>query len=272
MHILLVGMGDVGCKLACALDQAGHRVSGLCRTPKSGLPPTITLLLQSVHAADLSALAPIDGVYVILAPDQSTPAAYTQTFIDSLPPLVAALAGHPVQRVIFVSSTSVYGENAGEWVDESTPVNPTGFNGQLLWQAEQAWRQQWQARLTVVRPSGIYAANRQRLLRWIEQGRPVASQQWSNRIHVDDVVGFLAYLADLSVLAPLYLLSDSQPSPQHDVLAQLAEWTNQPAPAVTLAEPSGKRIDNRALHQSGYVLRYPNWRLGYAQILLHADG
>ena len=261
MHILMVGMGDTSRRIVPLLHAKGHHVSGIRRQPRGD--EGCLVLAQDIHQPDFSALAPIDWVYVILSPDQMTADSYQRTYVDSVQPLTQALQSHPIQRIVFVSSTSVYGQDAGEWVDEHSPTVPTRFNGQLLRQAEQAWQQAWPNRVTVVRPSGIYSAERRRLYRMLEQGNPIAAQAWTNRIHIDDLAGFLAYLAQIPAIAACYLASDNCPVPLDEILTALAQQQGQTARPIDPAAVSGKRILNAALKHSGYPLKYPSWRDGY---------
>lgn len=262
MHVLIVGLGDIGRLLATNLVALGHQVTGMSRTTQT--LAHVRHLAQSVHQADLSQLAPVDWVYVLLTPDERTASSYAHIFVDSVQPLHTALQMHPVQRVVFISSTSVYGSGQGEWMDENTPTQPDTETAQVLWQAEQQWRQCWQDQLIVVRPSGIYGPNRLRLVRWVQQGRPVKTHQWTNRIHAHDLAGFLAYLTTLAAPMPLYLATDQQPSLQHEVLNYIAQQLNLPAVATLAGVLAGKRLSNQRLIESGYTLQYPSYQQGYA--------
>ena len=265
MHHLIVGMGALGQQLARALLQDGQQVTGLRRTPMQ--VAGVQMLAQSVQQADLSAVLPIQQVYVILTPDRYDAAGYRQAFIDTIEPLRQALSAHPIQRLYFISSTSVYGQDQGEWVDEQAPTHPRGHNGQVLLQAEQLWRHVYPEQLVVIRPSGIYGAGRLRLINWLRGGRPVATQAWSNRIHSDDLVGFLAHLARQTSVQDCYIATDSQPIMQDELLAMLAAQLQLPMVAREQAEVSGKRLSNMRLLQSGYRLRYPDSASGYQAVL-----
>lgn len=264
MHVLIVGLGDIGRKLAANLVAQGHQVTGMSRTAQT--LTDVRHLAQSVHQADLSQLKPIDWVYVLLTPDDRSAESYRHIFIDSLQPLFKALKHHPVQRVVFISSTSVYGSGQGEWMDETTLPAPDTETAQVLWQAEQQWQQCWQDQLMVVRPSGIYGPNRLRLIRWVQQGKPVKTHQWTNRIHAYDLAGFLAHLTTLAATMPLYLATDQQPSLQHEVLDYIAQQLNLPKVATVEGVLAGKRLSNQRLTQSGYTLQYPSYQQGYAML------
>lgn len=268
MHVLIVGFGATGQILATNLVAQGHQVTGMRRQPVPQSTVTgITMLAQSVHTSHLNQLAPIDWVYVLLTPDERTEAAYQRIFIDSLAPLYQALKQHPVQKVVFVSSTSVYGKGQGEHLDESSPIQPDTPTAKVLAQAEQAWRDYWQEKLVIVRPSGIYANNRLRLVHWVQQQKPVLANQWTNRIHIHDLAGFLAYLTHLVAIAPLYVVSDRQPAYQHEVLQFIASQLACDMPPVVPAGISGKRLSSALMQNSGYLLAYPDYYTGYRAVL-----
>jgi len=111
--------------------------------------------------------------------------------------------------VIWVSSTSVYGNNQGDWVDEASPTHPISFSGKLLLEAEQQI-QSLPCAHSIVRFSGIYGPGRTRILSQIKAGvgRAAKPEQWSNRIHSEDCAGVLAHLierfAQNRPIEPLY--------------------------------------------------------------------
>ena len=265
MHVLIVGLGGIGRKLATNLVAQGHAVTGVSRTPQvmDGDLSGVKHLAQSVHDANFDQLPPIDWVYVLLTPDARTADSYTHIFVESLKPLYIALKNHPVQRVVFISSTSVYGSGQGEWVGEATAPHPDTPTAAVLWQAEQQWRSAWADKLVVVRPSGIYGPDRLRLISWVEQAKPVKYNQWTNRIHSHDLAGFLAYLMSLQTLLPLYIATDNQPSLQHEILDYIAKQHGISLVAKIDAVLSGKKLSNLKLRQSGYVLQYSSYIEGY---------
>jgi nucleoside-diphosphate-sugar epimerase len=265
MHVLIVGLGSIGSQLATNLVAMGHQVTGLNRSPRS--IAGVTSITQTVHQASLVQLPPVDWVYVVLTPDERTTDSYRHIFIDSIAPLHQALRQHPVQRVVFISSSSVYGSGQGEWMDESTPAQPDTPTAQVLWQAEQQWHQIWANKLVVVRPSGIYGPGRLRLIDWVKQGKPVKRNQWTNRIHSEDLIGFLAHLTTLTHIAPLYLATDRKPSLQHEVLEYLAQQLRLEKVTTIDAPVAGKRLRSQPLIDSGYVLKYPDYQKGYTMCI-----
>ena len=270
MHVLIVGFGETAKLLANNLLAQGHQVSGLSR---SGLAYAgVQMLAQQVQQADFSALAAIDWVYVLLSPDEPSVSAYQHTFLHSLSPLFSALEIHPVQRVVFVSSTSVYGPGQGEWMDEMTVPQPAANStAAVLWQAEQQWRDVWQARLTVVRPSGIYGPGRLRLIRWVQAAKPIALNQWTNRIHIQDLAAILAGLASDDGIQGLYVATDEQPALQDEVLDGIAALLGLPALVKQDSVLSGKRLRSSHLKVSRHQCLYPTWKEGYRAIIQQLD-
>lgn len=291
--ILIVGAGDVGGRLAIGLAAAGHEVYALRRSIVE-LPGVHSLIADVTKPATLNNLPlALDALVTALSPGQGGVEAYQRVYVEGTRNVLRALSGQMLLRHIWLSSTGVYGEDDGQWLDEQTVARPRTATGQVLLAAEAVARgepvadiaadkdvradtnAQWPC--TVVRLSGLYGPGRYRLLNWVESGRAVQSEppSWSNRIHVEDAAAFVQHLLEKAfaggTLEPLYLGVDDAPSAQHEVLTWLAAQMQLPVPALAVGAASsagqGKRIANKALTASGYVLRYPDYRAGYAQVL-----
>lgn len=155
MHILFIGYGKTSQRVAKQLFMRGHQISAVSRHPKPA--DCADHMTQDIHTLDLSGCRPIDWVYVLLSPESSDPANYRRTYLESVQPIADALKHHPVQRVVVVSSTRVYGaQQSGEWVDDHTIPEPADEQAKYLLAMEQAWHQAYPQRSIVVRPSGIY--------------------------------------------------------------------------------------------------------------------
>ena len=175
-------------------------------------------------------------------------------------------AACPLERVFFTSSTAVYGQSNGEWVDESSATEPTGFNGKVLLEAEQLVSDAPELGVNV-RLSGIYGPGRTRLVRKVWSGEATATGGWTNRIHVEDCAGALHHLMGLSNPAPLYLGSDDLPVRTVDVVNWMAEKLGKPMPQPASTARLNKRCRNARLRQSGYRFIYPTFREGYPSII-----
>lgn len=278
-RVLIAGCGDVGTELGVRLVADGHQVWGLRRHCDT--------LPSSVHAfpADLtkpetlSALPPaLDVVFYTAAPSSSSADNYRATYVDGIRHLLAALAtqGHKVQRCIFTSSTGVYAQEAGEWVDETSPTEPMHFSGRELLAAEhEVLNSAFPA--TVVRLAGIYGPGRTRLIDSVRNGTAVCTDGppvYTNRIHRDDCAGVLQHVMQLANPDPVYIAVDHDPADQCEVYRWLAQQLGVPPPrtmsptdAESPFQRSNKRCRNAKLVATGYRFRYPTFREGYSALL-----
>ncbi|MGE4335200.1 MAG: NAD-dependent epimerase/dehydratase family protein [Pigmentiphaga sp.] len=269
---LIAGCGDLGLRAAALLLAAGHRVHGLRRSP----PATAPAGLQW-HAADLTRPATlatlpagITHVLYALTPGGRNEAAYRAVFIEGLQALTQQLAPS-LQRIVFASSSAVYGEHHGGWVDEATPVAPLAFNGRVLAEAEQ-WLASLSFETVSLRLAGLYGPGRLSLLDRLRRGEARAPREplhWANRMHADDAAAALAHLLALPAPAPTYIGCDDTPMPLHDLYQTLAGWVG--APQVEDGPPpqavGSKRLSNARLKASGFELRWPDSLAGYRALI-----
>ena len=193
--MLLVGCGDLGTALAARLVAAGHRITALKRSPPAQPVPGV-----DYRRADLTREAPdlagatFDQAFVILSPGARDAAAYQALYVHGVARLAEAFAGR-VGHWFFVSSTSVYGQQRGEWVDEDSPTEPAPATARCLLAAERRLAGSG-APATTIRFSGIYGPGHERLLRQIAAGTAVQYDPptYTNRIHREDCIGTLELL------------------------------------------------------------------------------
>ncbi|MBL8893058.1 MAG: SDR family oxidoreductase [Rhizobiales bacterium] len=191
-----------------------------------------------------------------------------------------ALAPRSFDWVGYLSTTGVYGDRGGDWVDEDTPLAPTTERGQRRLEAEQAWLDLCDAHL--FRLAGIYGPGRNQLVSMLDgtAKRVIKPGQVFSRIHVDDIAGVLA----ASILEPnpgrAYNVCDDEPAPPQDVVAFAAELLGmEPPPAIPFADAAlsamarsfyaeSKRVSNRRIKEElGYRLLYPTYREGLQALL-----
>ncbi|OBA00604.1 SDR family oxidoreductase [Halomonas sp. G11] len=280
LTVLIIGCGDIGITLGRELLSEGHRVIGVRRRIEAlqdtGIEP-LALDLNELEYADASALPEADYVIYTVSADHFEESAYQSAYPEGLKRVLSVMEQHatPPRRVFFVSSTSVYGQQEGEVVNEESPTEPTSFSGTLMCEAEQALINH-PLPGTVVRFSGIYGPGRDRLIHQVAEGRIAAVTPviYSNRIHRDDCTGILAHLIHCQEngrpLADLYLGSDCEPVTMHNVMDWIAKQLKV-ASTDTMQSPlrrrTSKRCDNRRILETGYQFRYPTFREGYAQVL-----
>lgn len=275
-RVLIAGCGDVGSRLGLRLCAAGWEVLGL-RRQAAAVPSPIIALAGDLHAPERPPgwpEGPLDYLVYAAAASQHDEAGYRQAYVEGLRHVLGWLAqqGQRPARLVFVSSTSVYGQQDGEWVDEASPTTPEGFSGRLLLEAEQlALGSGLPA--SVVRLSGLYGPGRRRLLDQARQGYRAAQEppRYGNRIHVEDAAGLLAHLLQADAagqpLASVYLGVDDAPAPLHEVLDWLRGQLGAAAGDAELRRAGSKRCSNARARASGWAPRYPSYREGYGEMI-----
>ncbi len=270
-NILLAGCGAIATQLGIQLQQQGHSLWGMKRS-KTDLPFP---LIQADFSKPLpSGLLPpcLDYVVHTATPGERSDHGYKTAYCDGVSNLLAALDSTTIRRFFFVSSTAVYHQNDGSWVDETSPCNPKRFNGTRLLQAEQIL-QDSAFKGTSLRFAGIYGRGRNYLINRVKSGSEIQLEppKYTNRIHQDDCVGMLAFLIaqDLSErhLDDCYVGVDDNPASEAEVHQWLAKQLNAPDPAVkktTKSPQQNKRCSNQRIRSLGYQFNYSGYEQGYA--------
>ncbi len=276
-NILIIGCGAIGTALAKILINQDHRVTAIRRNPPASSSDIHYIRANIKSTSDLEKLdVHFDLLFFIVSADGRTEQSYREVYETGLNHVLAKFASVPC---IFVSSTSVYAQSQGEWVDEESITQPDNLNSQLIRQAEQ--------RVTalnlhniVVRFSGIYGPGREYLLNRAKQ-QPAIQQTppyFTNRIHQEDCVQVLAFLLEKKLagtaLTQYYLASDDAPAPLYDVMIWLAEQLTVPKPAINPAASDStmnKRCNNQRLKALGYRFSYPSYKDGYAKLIKSVD-
>lgn len=283
-NVLIAGCGYLGTALGLRLAAEGCTVWGLRRHPGS-LPPDLHPVEADLTLPESLRALPrgIDVVFYTAAAPGRTDAAYRAAYVDGLAHLLEALQQQRQRprRIFLTSSTGVYAQCHGEWVDEASPTEPTHFSGRRLLEGEHLLQASPFA-ATVVRLAGIYGPGRTRLIDSVRQGTAVApagAPVYVNLIHRDDCVGALYRLMRLASPAPLYLGVDHHPVDKGMLLRWLAARLGVPSPQLEAAPDamrqqarSNKRCRNARLVAAGYAFRYRSFRAGYGALLTPAEG
>ncbi|HDS1086742.1 TPA: epimerase, partial [Stenotrophomonas maltophilia] len=270
-------MGWSGCVLATQLQARGVHVVGTVRDPSSA--PDDGLLRHQLHAdtppspALLDEIAQAEAVLCSVPPDaEGDPA---------LRLLLPALQGSPALRWVgYLSSTSVYADRAGGWINETSVADATETTGVRRLLAEAQWlalAEQRGIASAVFRLPGLYGPGRNALLQLAEgRARHVIRPGLAfNRLHVEDLAAVIIASMQRPAHRGLYLPSDDEPAPPQDVLAFAAKLGGfAMPPAVAWDDPtlsptlrrfyeSNKRIDSRGTRQAlGWKPRFPTYREG----------
>ena len=276
--VLIAGCGDVGSRLATQLLDFGWEVHGLRRNV-ARLPDGVIGVAGDLFNKDCPATWPIGAVdylvYCAAATDHDE-AGYRAAYIQGLQHVLEWLNdyGQAPKRLVFVSSSSVYGQQNGEWVDETSSAVAAGYSGQVMLEAEQlALNSGFPA--SVVRLTGIYGPGREWLLTQVRRGYRVVTDPplYGNRIHVDDAAGLMAFLLEADhrdvALDDVYIGVDDAPAPLADVVAWLREYlgVTEWADDASVRRTGSKRCSNARAKALGWTPKYPSFREGYAAIL-----
>ncbi|MDD9872914.1 MAG: NAD-dependent epimerase/dehydratase family protein [Deltaproteobacteria bacterium] len=281
MRILIAGCGYLGAALCAELTgragAAGAEIFALRRSAAPPPPGAQALRADLCDPGSLRALpSGIEAAIFAAAPGSGgrDAAGYLRTYVEGPRNLLAALAQRGgLRRLLYISSTAIYERRDGGWVDEDTPAAPAGFRGRLLLEGERAAAQGGH-RCIVLRLGGLYGPGRNRLLRQVARGEAAFRPRYTNRIHRADAAGAAAHLLRLDAPRRLYLGVDAEPAPEEAVLRWLAAQMGAPAPAAAPrgAPPINKRCSSARLQRSGYALRFPSFRQGYAALLAQGAG
>ena len=282
-QVLIVGCGDLGSAIAKRLH-SNHTVIGLRQSEKLlplGMQTIQADVTQPNSLKELRNLNPNIIIYCVAASAQ-TDENYQAHYVTGLKNILATQNKNThLQHVFFVSSTRVYGQNSAEILDETTPAIPADFGGERLLEAENLLKsmlsnpsvQGRACNSTSMRLSGIYGKGR---LYLVNMAKDIAKwpkeNHWSNRIHRDDAANFIAFMVEKAAnnqqVADLYIVTDDMPTQQYEVLTWLANRQNIDIANIYVpAVQSGKRLSNQRLRDTGFELLYPNFQVGYGDIL-----
>ncbi|MCB1676431.1 MAG: epimerase [Halioglobus sp.] len=274
--VLIVGCGDLGVRSGLRLLAGGWDVAGVRRDP-TRLPEGFTAYAADYTvpgSLDFAAGLRPDYVLAIFKPTDRSQAGYQRGYTAAAANLLAGLGGHSPRAVVMVSSTRVFAQDSGGWVDEDSALTTSDPQAQAIIEAERVLLESAHS-ACVVRFAGIYGAPQGRLLSRIARGELCAPRprRYGNRIHRDDCAGFLVHLLQLDAagasLAPLYIGADDCPAEQFEVESWLARQLGVDArPGQQAPAPAAhRRCSNRRLRDTGYILRYPDYRSGYSAVL-----
>jgi nucleoside-diphosphate-sugar epimerase len=282
-HLLCFGLGYSALVLARLLDAEGWRVSGTSRSAEAtaelrrlGYP---TELFDREHPLPADALLSVTHVLVSVPPDASR-----DPVLDRHADDIASLPG--LAWLGYLSTTGVYGDRGGGWVDENSALLPTGERGRRRVMAEEGWLGLWRRRgvpVHIFRLAAIYGPGRSPFaaLRAGVAKRIDKPGQVFSRIHVAD----LARVLRASIAQPrpgaVYNVCDDDPAPPEAVVAHAAKLLGLPPPPLVPLEQAelspmaqsfyddNKRVRNALIKDElGVALRYPNYRAGLAAILV----
>ncbi len=291
MRVLIVGCGYVGLPLGAELVRDGHEVFGLRRSADeaddlkaAGIHP---LAGDITRPEDLAGLpAPFDWVVNTVSSSKGGAEEYRSVYLDGTRHLIDWLAGTPVKKYVYTSSTSVYGQADGSLVKEDAPAAPASETSRILVETESLLTAAARDRkfpAVILRVAGIYGPERGHLFQqYLRNEARIAGQgeRIINMIHRDDLVTAIITALKNGRPGEIYNAADDEPVAQIHFFRWLSETLgkNMP-PFATEAENAqrkrgltNKKVSNRKMKMElGVQLKFPTFRQGYTAEILRLD-
>jgi len=275
-NLLIIGQGDIGLPVTNKLAQDSFNVTGLARNEREHYHLDSEATFMQADALTLTAeqLQDFTHMAIIVTPDDYSTSGYHESYFainQHLATLAPKLTN--LKRIVFISSTGIYGQDNGEWIDENTaPVSPEREASTVILQAEQVLQQGFGDKAIIIRPSGIYGRARLMRLRKAKekQKEPVAAQHWSNRIMDRDLVNIITNVLTIDAPKSLYIATDYASVTTHDLGVWLSEQIGETPPVI---DHSKTAVTGKRLHSNIPLawLDYPDWQAGYRDILNHQE-
>jgi nucleoside-diphosphate-sugar epimerase len=286
MDKLVIGCGYLGRRVARAWLAQGSNVWAMTRSPargeefaREGFRP---LVADICDAATLRVLPAVQTILFAVGYDRTSGRSQQSVYVDGLRNVLERLPTPP-QRLIYISSSSVYGQSNGEWVDETSECIPSQPGGQCCLQAEELVKAALPDQASILRLSGIYGPGR--LLSRLESLRarePIAGRPdaWLNLIHVDDAAAAVLASEHRGSGGETTLVTDSLPIRREEYYRLLAQLSGTPAPVFNPESPAArgsgglnKRCLNRRMREILQVqLTYPTINEGLPHSLTSSEG
>jgi nucleoside-diphosphate-sugar epimerase len=288
MRVLIAGPGYVGLALGRELAQRGHEVFGLRRNTNAsgelrsaGLHPLVGDITRPETLLDLP--AQYDWVVNCVSSSYGGAEDYRRVYLQGARNLIKWLERTPPAKLVYTSSTGVYGQNDGSLVDESAPTEPPTETSRVLLETERVFltaAHQHNFPAVVLRVAGIYGPGRGWWFKQFVAGEARLEgdgRRTLNMIHRDDVAGCILAALEHGRPGEIYNAVDDEPVSQRDFFQWLAGQLDRPLPpsvpedaeATRKRGVTNKRIANAKLKaELGYQFKFPTFREGYAAELV----
>lgn len=286
---ILVGCGYLGAKIFQRLSRSSYKVVGIVRSKE-----THESLLSRGYQIECCDVSRSDAAKQLQALCHSTlcqaaptlwihcastrggdEAQYRGVYLLGVRSLISAF---PDAYGIFVSSTSVYPQRDGQWVQEDSQTDNCLTRAQILLEAEKLVLQNGGA---VARLAGIYGPGRSVLLRKFLRGEAVIEAdggRWINQIHVEDAADAIGLIAAVQPRGEIFNVADDSPMTQREVYTEMAKRLSRDlppradAPIVRKRGNTSKRVSNQKLKTLGWKPKYPNFFEAWEELLSAEKG
>ena len=272
--LLIIGCGKLGQKVGLFSEDMPLDLIGLKR--KKITSTNIKILEQDIFEESffdqVKKISPHFIIYCLSA-DSPSEKSYKKNYVEGLKQVIKSINGiKNFEHLFFISSTSVYGENSDQFIDEFSETDPKNYRGIILLEAEKLMKTV-NFNYTILRLSGIYGSGRNYMInlskdlaRWPEFDR------WTNRINEEDAANFILFLIkqslDNKVPEKLYLLTDNEPVRLYDLL----NWVRQHLNLNKNNKPNsrhvlGKRLRSSIIPSLQFKYKFPSYKNGYKELI-----
>src|SRR5665213_2910060 len=290
MRVLIVGCGYVGAPLGAELVRLGHEVFGLRRSSSAendlktaGIQPLFADITKPDELEKLQ--RDFDWVVNCVAAGGDAEN-YRQVYLQGANNLIDWLAPNPPKKFVYTSSTSVYAQNDGSQVKESSPAEPVTETSKILVETEKVLLDavaQKKFPAIILRVAGIYGPERGHWFKQFLKNEAVmedGGSRFLNMIHRDDLIGCIIAALKSGRAGEIYNAVDDEPVSQRNFFEWLAGTLGKYPPPSTPENSAenrrrgvtNKRVSNRKLKMElGCQFKHPNFRIGYSAEILRLD-
>jgi len=267
--ILVVGAGYLGGAVARHFKAKKQRVSAIVRSTtreKELLQDEVLPVVADLTQPEtLQKIPPAQFIVICPAPDRRDETGYRQLYVEGIGHFLEAIRKNPRPHlIVYISSTSVWKDRDGGWLDETIPPDAETSLGKILIEAEEQILNSGYPSC-IFRLSGIYGPGRNRLRAFRDQTWPKREpDKYMNMIHLEDIVGAMPTIFKSAEVGKVYLGVDDEPVRRSEFCRWLSQKTGVALKPDLFEEPvMGKRCRNEGLKTLGVTFRYPTFREGY---------
>lgn len=275
--LLVIGCGKLGQKLGLLAKKTPLDLLGFKR--KKITSTNIRIEQQDIFDKSFFDKVKIhspDFILYSLSADEQSEKSYRRNYVEGLKQVIKSIKYiNNFQHLFFVSSTSVYGDNNDQFIDEFSETSPKNFRGTILLEAENLLNTV-KFNSTVLRLSGIYGLGRNYMIKLSQDAESWPKvDRWTNRINEDDAANFIIFLLNQclqgEIPEKLYLLTDKEPVTLFRLLNWIRQNLNLKNKINITSDPIlGKRLRSSIIPSLKFEYKYPTYKQGYKELIQEA--
>lgn len=275
--LLVIGCGKLGQKLGLLAKKTPLDLLGFKR--KKITSTNIRIEQQDIFDKSFFDKVKIhspDFILYSLSADEQSEKSYRRNYVEGLKQVIKSIKYiNNFQHLFFVSSTSVYGDNNDQFIDEFSETSPKNFRGTILLEAENLLNTV-KFNSTILRLSGIYGSGRNYMIKLSQDAESWPKvDRWTNRINEDDAANFIIFLLNQclqgEIPEKLYLLTDKEPVTLFRLLNWIRQSLNLKNKINITSDPIlGKRLRSSIIPLLKFEYKYPTYKQGYKELIQEA--